>query len=342
MPYRTFIRQFTDNNKYGEFEKVPHLDALAHVVEEFVYSDKLDGDLLHFRMKEEIPMFDFMTLAAYFISESQQDFGKSTIVGFVEDLKAQYRGGITTTHVEYPDNYLFVTCASYELIMGLLWTTYIYHSACYMFSKNEKFAEISSMVYGVMVEESGLKKEAFLKGSLSENASSARKTMLSYMVRNEVRNGLKKEEAPKESSAENDSKKDARIAELEAELKKTKEENVQLKKESKEIVPANAYEKIIFFATVLSAAYDAGFTNQLELSEFICTICGGSPTTFQPRISKLSSMSATGKYEQEVIHAAQRIVERLKKVPKGGDKGNPRILDIINSIEGEFELRKYK
>lgn len=220
MPYRTFIRQFTDNNKYGEFEKVPHLDALAHVVEEFVYSDKLDGDLLHFRMKEEIPMFDFMTLAAYFISESQQDFGKSTIVGFVEDLKAQYRGGITTTHVEYPDNYLFVTCASYELIMGLLWTTYIYHSACYMFSKKEKFAEVSAMVYGVMVAESGLKKEAFLKGSLSENASSARKTMLSYMVRNEVRNGLKKEEAPKESSAANDSKKDARIAELEAELAK--------------------------------------------------------------------------------------------------------------------------
>lgn len=220
MPYRTFKRQFTDNNKYGEFEKVPHLDALAHVVEEFVYSDKLDGDLLHFRMKEEIPMFDFMTLAAYFISESQQDFGKSTIVGFVEDLKAQYRGGRTTTLVEYLENNLFVTSASYELIMGLLWTTYIYQSACYTFSKNEKFAEISSMVYGVMQEESGLKKEAFLKGSLSENATSARKMMLSYMVRNEVRNGLKKEEAPKESSAANDSEKDARIAELEAELAK--------------------------------------------------------------------------------------------------------------------------
>ncbi len=222
MPGRTFKRQFTDNNKYAEFDKIPYMDALAHVVEEFVYSDKLDGDLLHFHMKEEIRMFDFMTLAAYFISESQKDFGKSTIRGFVEDLKT-HSWGKNNTHVEYPEGNLFVTDASYELIMGLLWTTYIYHSACYMFSKNEKFAEISSMVYGVMVEESGLKKEAFLKGSLSENASSARKMMLSYMVRNEVRNGLKKEVA-KEEPAEDSSNLQARIAELEAENKELKEQ----------------------------------------------------------------------------------------------------------------------
>ena len=70
MPGRTFKRQFTDNNKYAEFDKIPYMDALAHVVEEYVSSNKLDGDWFHFHMKEEIPMFDFMTLAAYFISES--------------------------------------------------------------------------------------------------------------------------------------------------------------------------------------------------------------------------------------------------------------------------------
>ena len=131
----------------------------------------------------------------------------------------------------------------------------------------------------------------------------------------------------------------ARIKELAAQVEELQQ---KLKSEDEEKTPANAYEKIIFFATVLSAAYDAGFTHQQELSEFICTICGGSPKTFQPRISKLSSMAATDKYDQEVINAAQKIVERLKKVPKGGDKDNPKILEIINSIECEFNLRKYK
>ena len=130
-----------------------------------------------------------------------------------------------------------------------------------------------------------------------------------------------------------------RIKELEAQVKKLEAENAQLKKESKEKEPANAFEKIIFFATVLSAAYSSSFTNQQELSEFICLICGGSTNTFQPRISKLSAMALNDKYTDEVINAAKKIVERLNKVPRGGDKGNPKILEIIKSIEDEFRLR---
>lgn len=320
MPGRTFKRQFTDNNKYAEFDKIPYMDALAHVVEEFVYSDKLDGDLLHFHMKEEIPMFDFMTLAAYFISESQQDFGKSTIRGFVEDLKAQYRGGITTTHVEYPDNYLFVTCASYELIMGLLWTTYIYHSACYMFSKNEKFAEISSMVYGVMVEESGLKKEAFLKSSLSENAPSARKMMLSYMVRNEVRNGLKKEEAPKESSAANDSEKDARIAELKAELAKAQADIEAYEQQGKGV---SAAKHALLLTTLCHHLGGLPQNGRQSLSYILQKLYGYTESTAEKALKQ--------KVTQKDADALAKLFHGIS--PRVGNtiKGMPKLLEELNN-----------
>lgn len=225
---RSFKRIFIDNNKYAEFNKIPYMDALAHVVEEYVYSDKLDGGWLNFNMKEEIRMFDFMTLAAFFISGSKQDFGKSTIQGYVEDLKIQYRGLRNNTHIEYPDNNLFVTSASYELILGLLWTTFIYASACYMWSKNEEFADTASMVYDVMLEESGLKKEVFQETNLCKKADPARKMMLNYMLRKEVRDGHKKKPA-NEKPAEDNSKLQARIQELEEELQQEKEKNKELK-----------------------------------------------------------------------------------------------------------------
>ena len=194
MTFRTFKRQFTDNNKYGEYEKVPYMNALAHVVEEYVYSDKLDDDYFSYNMTEVIPMFDFMTLVAYFISESHKEFGKSTIVGYIEDLKSQYRLPKRTC-VEYPDNNLLVTCASYGLILDLLWTTFIYASAHYLWSKNEEYADTASMIYSVMKAESGLNKMAFLSRPIVKNMDSAKKMMLSYMVRSELRNEHKKESA---------------------------------------------------------------------------------------------------------------------------------------------------
>ena len=220
MPGRAFIRWFTNNNEYGKFERTPYMDALAHVVEEYVYSDKLDTSWDSFNMVEEIRMFDFMTLVVFFINESYQEFGKTTIRGFMEDLKIRYKGR-NNTHVEYPDGNLFVTDASSELIMDLLWTTYIYASARYELGKNEKWADTASMVYGVMFEESGLNKESFLEAPFSKTADSARKMMLTFMLRKEWRNRQKKE-APKESPTAKDSEKDACIAELEAELKKAK------------------------------------------------------------------------------------------------------------------------
>ena len=134
-----------------------------------------------------------------------------------------------------------------------------------------------------------------------------------------------------------------------------KEENEQLKKDKKQLEnslvrnkdisneidqkAANAYEKIIFFATVLSVAYDDRFTNQTSLANLICMVCGGSPTTYQPRISKLAKMADEGKYTDEVCNAAKNLIEKLKAIPKEDDKENPVVNKYIESISSEFGVK---
>lgn len=119
----------------------------------------------------------------------------------------------------------------------------------------------------------------------------------------------------------------------------SQEPSEQEQEATKELMSANAYEKIIFFATVLSTAYDDSFTNQQALSELICLICGGSTKTFQPRISKLSAMADKDHYEEEVVRAAKKLVEKLERITKEKDKGNPRLQEFINSIKSEFEIK---
>ena len=142
---------------------------------------------------------------------------------------------------------------------------------------------------------------------------------------------------------------------LKEENEHLKKDNEQLKKDNeqlgnslaqskedtnvKEQKAANAYEKIIFFATVLSAAYDDRFTNQTSLSNLICMVCGGSPSTYQPRISKLAKMAEDGKYEDEVRNAAKNLIAKLKAIPKEDDKENPKIKGYIDSILSEFGVQ---
>jgi len=360
---KVYHRYFTNNDKYGE-RKTPYLDSLAFVVQEFLYTEDKAKQEIKYResvfdnytmttqinrktksfdcyMQGHIQLYDFVTMTLHLINTLPSDYAKVQLKEYLADLK-KTNSIYSRNDIYYTNNDgIYLYNPSKEMIFALLWTAWIYMKVFLDLNPNKMLEKRVDMLYDAMKENYPSTAENLEKHPLIAHAPDAM-TLMCQHIKAKSQKSKRSKSPEKEATEDGNAKLLARIAELEAELKKTKEENVQLKKESKEIVPANAYEKIIFFATVLSAAYDAGFTNQLELSEFICTICGGSPTTFQPRISKLSSMSATGKYEQEVIHAAQRIVERLKKVPKGGDKGNPRILDIINSIEGEFELRKYK
>ena len=151
--------------------------------------------------------------------------------------------------------------------------------------------------------------------------------------KNEQIEQMKKEWADREAILKDENKQQL------DENTRMKEEIDELRKHEpvQELKPLNTNEKIIFFSTVLNVAYESRFTNQKALSEFICLICGGSPTTFQPRISDFSDWENKGKTE-EIQKAAKKIVDKLNKIPKGGDKDNPKIKEIIDSIRDEFQV----
>ena len=109
----------------------------------------------------------------------------------------------------------------------------------------------------------------------------------------------------------------------------------------------NKWAKVIFFATVLNVAYQKKFTVGQQLANFICLICGGSPTTYQPLISKIGAMEDNEKdksgetYCPQVIKAAKEIVKRLVEIPEG-DSVHPTIQGYIDSICDEFSIEKPK
>lgn len=116
---------------------------------------------------------------------------------------------------------------------------------------------------------------------------------------------------------------------------------------NKDIDDVNKWAKVIFFATVLNAAYQKKFTIGQQLALFICQICGGKPSTYQPLISKIASMEDNEKdksgdtYLPQVIKAAKEIVNRLVEIPEGDDV-HPTIQKYIDSICDEFCIEKPK
>jgi predicted hydrocarbon binding protein len=177
--------------------------------------------------------------------------------------------------------------------------------------------------------------EKALEGAMPEAAADVRK----MMARVAQEFGFELTVSKQQEENVDDSKgSQAIIKEQKKVIEDLKREYQKKLKECEEhkIEPANAFEKIIFFCTVLSAAYDSTQTNQTGLSELICLICGGQPSTFQPRISKLADMSESGSYDKEVINAAKKLVKKLISVPRGE---NAKIQTFIDSIIAEFSIK---
>lgn len=137
------------------------------------------------------------------------------------------------------------------------------------------------------------------------------------------------------------------IKELQAEVAKFKSvstANVDMDKDYNDV---NKWAKVIFFATVLNTAYQKKYTIGQQLAHFICMVCGGKPSTYQPLISKIASMEDNEKdnsgetYIPQVIKAAKEIVNRLVEIPEG-ESVPPTIQKYIDSICDEFSIEKPK
>ena len=356
----SFSRLFKTNSDYHNFEDVACIESLAFTVQEFLYTSKAEDDYENYNMDNHIKLFDLMSLTTYFIRASTIDLGKATIKGYIQDLKKQkhsYRIGESVEYVK--DDALLVTEASFELIEAILWAAYLYirFRSKLEEGEDETWTNAEKMLYDLMQEEYPYREDLFKESFFVINIDAALEVLFKHWLKM-----LKKtKESTKEDSdskQESDSQLQTIIDEQQAQIEKLKadnalipqlrqkvvEQNELLKAQKKQaleenVPPANSWEKVIFFANVLSSAYNDLFTNQQALSELICLICGGRPSTFQPRISKLAKMSENDEYSQEVTSAAKNLISRLNRVPRNNKEEDSIIQNYINNIKAEFSIK---
>ena len=195
MTLNCFQRFFTDNSHYGDYKMIPFMDSLAYTVQEFLYSDKVVDELHDFRMDGRIKLFDFMTLAVYFIGPSVTDFGKATIKGYIEDLKKQKNSYQREDTIEYTkEGGLLVTHASFELIDGLIWATYVYSKIRSELSNDESWINASKMLLDLAWEQSGYKKDYFMTLPHIKCTKEAVGMMLKHMSKIELRQDNKQQQ----------------------------------------------------------------------------------------------------------------------------------------------------
>lgn len=229
---QTFERLFSNNTQFEAFERIPFLDSLAYTIQEYLYSEKADDDDreddLDFRLDSRIRMFDFMTLAAHFISAADTDLWKATITDYIEVIKLEFKSWEQDI-VMYPsENTLAISGASLELQIDLLWATYIYAKTLSTFKDDVKWAKRwerkATDLYAFMLEKSGVV-ESYFKGfapikNIEEAVQCMRKQVIRKLIKEEKRQNRAK---PPTDSTSDAAQLQARIKELEEELESYKE-----------------------------------------------------------------------------------------------------------------------
>ncbi len=229
---QTFERLFFNNTQFETFERIPFLDSLAYTIQEYLYSEKADDDDreddLDFRLDSRIRTFDFMTLAAHFISAADTDLWKATITDYIEVIKLEFKIWEQDI-VMYPsENTLAISSASVELRIDLLWATYIYAKTLSTFKDDVKWAKRwerkATELYAFMLEKSGVV-ESYFKGfapikNTEEAVQCMRKQVIRKLIKEEKTQNIAK--SPVDSTSDS-AQLQARIKELEEELEAYKE-----------------------------------------------------------------------------------------------------------------------
>ena len=187
MTLNAFEHIFTDNSEYANYKTVPYFDSLAYTVQEFLYTDKATDHNHDFRMDSHIKLYDFMTLASYFITSSVSDLGRATIKGYIEDMKQSVIPYVHAEKVEYRKECLVVSCASFELILALLWTAYIYADARFQWSGDECWKDAKQILFDLMKEEYGYSDENIHVLPPLMNTDKAFSVMMSHIEKNQIK-----------------------------------------------------------------------------------------------------------------------------------------------------------
>ena len=123
-----FPRVFTNNYEYEGFDTLEYMDSMAYTVQEFLYTSKVKDEDCDFRMSEHVKLYDFMTMSYYFIKNSNDEFGRSTIQSMTAFAKRVDNSSQEKEMIDYKNDEIILSNVSCELMMALLWTAFVYAS----------------------------------------------------------------------------------------------------------------------------------------------------------------------------------------------------------------------
>lgn len=253
---KIYHRYFTDNDKYGE-RKTPYLDSLAFVVQEFLYSkDKAKQEIIYkervfdnytettyinkktksfdCEMDGRIQLYDFVTMTLHLINTLPSDFAKVQLKEYLADLK-KTNSIYSRNDINYTNNDgIYLYNPSKEMIFALLWAAWIYMKVFLDLNPNKMLEKRVDMLYDAMKENYPFTEENLEKHPLIAHAPDAIILMCKHIEAKAKKKKSKPSQSSEEEHAEDNSKLQARIAELEAELEKAKKQVADLEKQNKE------------------------------------------------------------------------------------------------------------
>ena len=272
-------RFYKSNFEISKDKSAVDIDSIAYVVQEYLFSSKASFDIFDCDMSDRIMFYDFMSLAKYFVNSLGSDFYEATLKGYINNLRQQKNGFQSYDTIEYTkdNNAIIVYNASSELVVSLLWTTYLYCLTRYRIKNTQTWLDKSNKIYDLMRENYPYVEPAFKERSPVKYTEEAVK-----MLVERINSKKEKENQTAETSKEkNDDieKLKARIAELEAQLN-AQEQNVSDKREQK-LTEDNQLEKekdqeIIRLKNDLEAFKTQNGKNRMTASQaamFLLTVC---------------------------------------------------------------------
>lgn len=369
MKRKKFKRFFKENNSYVSYNKLPHIDPLAYVAETYLYTDKAEGDendyYSSFQLTQYIALYDFMSLAVYFIHASCCRHPTATIEEYIYSLG--FPNTLTDMEVNYEDSgeSMWISNCITELHIALLWITYIYcEMLCFENDNAPIWVERVETIKKLMKKHTGLVDDVVdQKVHLFKLTDEAKKLMAKRIVKecNELTEKKKKEKKEKKEQAQqankmcNDgmtekTKLDAsvyekRIKELEAEIEEMKHQREEPAKESldwlEEWQQLSTRELCIFFAQALGVSLDPKFINQKQLANLVATWTKPKPDTIRTKIGMLFKEESeineekrdyfSNKTKDEALNVYYFVI-RIAKYYSSITPQMNKILDNLNEI----------
>ena len=231
---------FENNNSIrDDLNGFQYLDSLAKTLM-WLYSNEADGPREQdYCLKGVIKMYQLINITILLVSHAAGELGEASVLDFISDMK---KGEGVEWHVsrynvisEFKNKNavkgLSVKWASYELIMSILWSGYIYCKVTTSLG-DDRWKNSLEVMFKVLRSESGLSDAAFNRNWLIKHTDEMVNYMLGDIEERKKNEGREKESNP--SGVEIDQHKKS-LKEMESIIIELKKENEGLKEQVKEL-----------------------------------------------------------------------------------------------------------